>query len=106
MLALSLGLMATCGYLGLNVLMTELAFAFVASLPLVGGYGTRSSSEANVDRRPRVLAASAALLAVGMMLTVGMLAFSSLDTFSNLSTDVFLSGRSIPTKRRCAAGRG
>jgi hypothetical protein len=94
LLALSLGLMCTCGYLGLNVLMIELTVLFAVAWFLTGAYaGNGSARQAATGLVTRLQPALFSILP-GLALTGGMLAFISLETFSNLTTDVFL-GRQL-----------
>jgi hypothetical protein len=94
LLALSLGMMATCGYLGINVLMIELVTLFAAAW--FGTGADASSASVRPDARGVAARLRPAILSIlsGLALTGGMLAFVILETFSNLSTDVFL-GRQI-----------
>jgi hypothetical protein len=90
LLALSLGLMCTCGYLGLNVLMLELTALFAVAWFATGADArnvpARQAATGTTMRwRPAILS-----ILSGLTLTGGMLAFVILETFSNLSTDVFL----------------
>lgn len=90
LLALSLGMMSTCGYLGLNVLMGELAALFAVAWFMTGAdAGNAPSRQAATSLTKRLQPVILAILS-GLALTLGMLAFVTLETFSNLSTDVFL----------------
>jgi hypothetical protein len=96
LLALSLGLMCTCGYLGLNVLMIELTVLF-AGVWFATGADARNGPprQATTGLATRLRPALFSLLS-GLALMGGMLAFVILETFSNLTTDVFLGRRIDP----------
>ena len=94
LLALSLGVMATCGYLGLNVLMIELASLFAAAWFVTGAEASSSSARPDATESAARLRPALLSILAGLTLTGGMLAFVILETFSNLPTDVFL-GRQI-----------
>jgi hypothetical protein len=90
LLALSLGIMATCGYLGLNVLMIELAALFAGAWFLTGADARNGPARPAATGLAKRLRPALLSILAGLALTGGMLAFVIVETFSNLSTDVFL----------------
>jgi hypothetical protein len=96
LLALSLGMMSTCGYLGLNVLMIELVALFAVAWFVTGAAAGNAPAWQAATSLPKGVRPAMLSILAGLALTLGMLAFVILETFANLSTDVFLGRRIDP----------